>query len=175
MSHLTDIPLDQFDPRIFKLWSEDWLLLTAGDLAGNRFNTMAVAWGGFGVMWTLPIAMIVVRPQRHTRSFLDAAAGFTLCAFPEAHRKALAYCGAHSGRDVDKMRETGLNPLASAHVAAPGYAEADLWIECRKLYFNDFDPANFLDPRIAKNYPDKDYHRMYFGEVLAVRSVAASH
>jgi hypothetical protein len=30
------------------------------------------------------------------------------------------------------------------------------------------DAANFLDPAIAKNDPQHDYHRSYFGETVAV-------
>ncbi len=30
------------------------------------------------------------------------------------------------------------------------------------------DAANFLDPAIAKNYLQHDYHRIYFREIVAV-------
>jgi hypothetical protein len=38
-------------------------------------------------------------------------------------------------------------------------------IECRKIYIHDLDPANFLDKSIHDEYPEKDYHRLYMGEV----------
>jgi hypothetical protein len=31
----------------------------------------------------------------------------------------------------------------------------------------DFDPTRFLDAGIAGLYPAQDYHRLFFGEVLA--------
>ena len=37
------------------------------------------------------------------------------------------------------------------------------------MYWQDMNPANFLNPAIEKNYPLKDYHRIYFGEILAAR------
>ena len=49
-----------------------------------------------------------------------------------------------------------------------GFAQADLVVECRKLYWHDLDPTHFLDPAIEENYPARDYHRAYFGEILAV-------
>jgi hypothetical protein len=52
-------------------------------------------------------------------------------------------------------------------VAAPGFAEAELILECRKIYWDDMAPGHFLDPSIEKNYPQKDYHRIYFGEIVA--------
>ena len=48
------------------------------------------------------------------------------------------------------------------------FTEARMIIECRKIYFQDIDPRNFLDPGIEKNYPLKDYHRLYIGEIVKV-------
>ena len=45
------------------------------------------------------------------------------------------------------------------------FGEARLVIECKKIYFADIDPANFLDAGIKSNYPKNDYHRMYIGEI----------
>jgi hypothetical protein len=47
------------------------------------------------------------------------------------------------------------------------FNEARLVYTCRKIYFQDITPDNFLDPSIDKNYPDKDYHRMYIGEIIS--------
>lgn len=149
-------------------WNDDGFLLTAGDFAAGRYNTMTVGWGGLGRMWSRPMAMVVVRPQRHTRAFIDQYPDFTLSHFPARYAPALEYCGSHSGRDVDKIRECGLEAVASQEVAAPGFAEADLVIECRRMYHDDFEPKHFEAAFIEPNYPARDYHRMYFGEILAV-------
>ncbi len=43
-------------------------------------------------------------------------------------------------------------------------------IECRKSYFDDFAPQNILAPDvISKYYPQRDFHRIYFGEIVAIR------
>lgn len=118
-------------------------------------------------MWGTPFALVVVRPTRHTRRFIDAADSFTLSVLPEHYRRALSYCGSHSGRDEDKVRGSGLTPIASRRVPAPSFEEAELVLECRKTYFSDLDPSHFLDPGIEKNYAAKDYHRLYFGEIVA--------
>jgi flavin reductase (DIM6/NTAB) family NADH-FMN oxidoreductase RutF len=82
------------------------------------------------------------------------------------------YCAApKSGRDTDKVKATGLNPLASQKVAAPGFAEAELILECRQIYRDEFKAQRFLDPGIEANYNDADYHTIYFGEILAVSGV----
>jgi len=112
---------------------------------------------------------VVVRPGRYTHEFMERFDTFTLCAFPRAYHKALSLLGTKSGRDGDKIAEARLTPVASTCVAAPSYAESELVIECRKIYWQDFLPEHFLDPEIAKNYPEKDYHRIYYGEILAVQ------
>lgn len=150
-----------------RLWLSKWLLLTAGDLEKGDFNAMTVGWGTLGAMWNRPIADVVVRPVRHTYGFMEKYGEFTLTAFPDAHRDALKLLGTKSGRDGDKIAEAGLTPIASTKVAAPGFEEAELIVECRTIYWHDFDPARFVDPAIDEAYPDKDYHRSYFGEILA--------
>ena len=153
---------------VFHSWDQEGLLLTSGDLQSGRFNSMTVGWGAFGVMWKRPMALVVVRPTRHTRTYMEEFAEFTLCGFGSGRREVLEFCGSHSGRDVDKVARCGLTPLASSRVAAPGFDEAEIIVECRKMYWDDFDPARFLGGFIEANYPKKDYHRMYLGEVLAV-------
>ncbi len=152
----------------FEIWDKRWFLLTCGDFAKKDFNAMTVAWGSFGTMWNRPFAQVVVRPVRHTFGFMERHDSFTLCSFPERYREALNLLGTTSGRDGDKIAAARLTPMAASRVASPCYEEADLVIECAKMYWQDFDPAHFLATHIARQYPAKDYHRVYFGEVLAV-------
>jgi len=165
---LITIPADKFIVNNVDLWANKWMLLTAGDLEKDSFNTMTVAWGSLGVIWNKPFAQVVVRPTRYTYNFMEQFDTFTLCAFPEKYRKALNLLGTKSGRDGDKIAESGLQPLASSKVAAPAFAEAELIIECRKIYWSDFDPDHFHDPSININYPLRDYHRVYFGEIITI-------
>jgi flavin reductase (DIM6/NTAB) family NADH-FMN oxidoreductase RutF len=124
-------------------------------------------------MWTKPFAQVVVRPSRYTYQFMEQYDTFTLCAFPQDYRDALQLLGSRSGRDGDKIAKSGLTPIASSQVAAPGFAEAELIVECQKMYWQDMIPTHFLKPEIKKNYPDKDYHRIYFGEIVAILGTEA--
>jgi flavin reductase (DIM6/NTAB) family NADH-FMN oxidoreductase RutF len=162
-----DVPFDRLVLPVVRSRETPGFGLAAGGFPED-WNCMTVAWGGLGVMWSRPIAMVVVRPTRHTYSFMEKQTAFTLSAFPEEHHEMLDYLGRRSGRDGDKVAKTGLTPIASRKVSAPGFDEAGLIMECRKVYFHDFDPAHFLAEYIAPNYPSRDYHRMYFGEILAV-------
>ncbi|MBD3236585.1 MAG: flavin reductase family protein [Candidatus Eisenbacteria bacterium] len=167
-----EIPPDGLRLRSLQVWDGQWFLLTAGDFDRDRYNTMTVAWGSLGTMWNRPFAQVVVRPTRHTYGFIEEFDTFTLCAFGEAQREALKLLGTRSGRDGDKIRASGLTPVAAQRVAAPGFAEAELIIECRKIYWDDFDPRHFLEPAIERCYPEQDYHRIYYGEIVAVSGLS---
>jgi len=166
---INEIPIKKLKISAFGLWDTDWLLLTSGDFIKKSYNAMTIAWGSIGNMWNLPIAMVVVRPTRYTYDFINTYPTFSLCGFPKEYRTALNLLGTKSGRDGDKISEAGLTPTASVKIDAPTYKEADLSIECRKIYFHDFNPGQFLDDRIEKHYVSKDYHRMIFGEILIVK------
>lgn len=147
------------------LWMNQWLLLTAGTL--EDCNTMTVAWGSIGCMWSRPFAQVVVRPQRHTRRYMDTMDSFTLTAFPKKYREDLRLLGTLSGRNGDKIGQTGLTLQASTKVTAPAFQEASLILECNTMYYQDMDPRGFTDTTINSKYPEQDYHRIYFGEILA--------
>ena len=152
-----------FNP--FTLIGSEWMLVTAGDEAGH--NTMTASWGGFGVLWKKDVSFIFVRPQRYTLQFMEQQDSYSLCFFDKPYKSALAYCGAHSGKDVDKDKETGLTPLFDQ--AAPYYAEARLVIFCKKMACQDLSPDSFITPTIdGEIYPNKDYHKMFIGSIEKV-------
>jgi flavin reductase (DIM6/NTAB) family NADH-FMN oxidoreductase RutF len=160
------IPLTELQLPAFGAWEPGWFLLTAGENRPGGYNSMTVSWGALGVIWHRPLAVVVVRPQRYTRQFIEQYDTFSLSAFDESYRETLNTLGTLSGRDSQKMRDCGLTPIALSTIACPGFAEAKLILECRKMYYDDLEPGHFLADFIAPNYQG-DYHRMYFGEVLA--------
>ena len=162
-SDFKNIDPDQIGDNAFKLIDKDWMLITAGTI--DDFNAMTASWGGFGILWHKPVAFCFIRPNRHTYGFMEKNEYFTLSFYPEKHKKILEFCGTKSGRNVDKIKETGLLPVKGV-TGAVYFGQARLVLECRKIYYQDLDPQKFLDPEIHKNYPINDYHRMYVGEIL---------
>jgi len=151
--HITD--------NAFKLIGKDWMLITSG-IPGS-FNSMTASWGGLGVLWEQPVAFCFVRPTRYTYEFMERSPKFSLSFFEERYRKALTFCGSHSGRDTDKIAGSGLTPRIDG--TSIYFAEARLVLLCRKIYFQDISPDCFLDPKTHDLYPQKDYHRMYVGQI----------
>ena len=158
----------EFNEEIISLWSQRWFLLTSGDYPTGEYNTMTVAWGSLGNVWNMPFAQVFVRYTRFTFEFMEKYATFTLSVLPESYREALNHLGSVSGRDGDKIRETGLTIIPSRYVAAPSFEEAELSIECEKIYWQDLEPQHFLFPEIEKHYEKKDYHRIYYGCIRGI-------
>ena len=138
------------------------MLISSGD--ERESNCMTASWGGFGVLWNKNVAFVFVRPVRHTYKFMESQDFFSLSFFNEESRRILKYCGSNSGKSVNKIKELSLHPVYYENQTII-YEEADLTLICRKIYADDLDPRFFKDKDIDKNYPDKDYHRMYIGEI----------
>ena len=152
-----------FNPT--ELLDKRWGLLTVAD--GEGCNPMTVSWGGVGRLWNLPVVTVYVRPQRYTYGLINKEEYFSLVFLPEEMHDAAVLCGAKSGRDADKVKECGLTMLSDEK--APYFAEGELTFICRKLYQQDMKGECFTDPAVdAMDYSQKDYHRMYIGEIIAV-------
>lgn len=160
---LKDVSIHKIDGNFVDLIGKQWMLITAG--TKDSFNTMTAAWGGFGFLWNVPVAYIFIRPQRYTFEFVEKYDDFTLCFFEKKYKSILSYCGANSGRDVNKIKETGLT-VKETDAGNIYFEQAKLVVECSKLYQDDINPEHFKDRLINRNYPNKDYHRMYIGKVI---------
>lgn len=154
--------INSINESIFKLIGRDWMLVCAGTMA--EYNMMTASWGSCGVLWNRPVATCFVRPQRYTFDFVERHRYFTLNFFPESFRDTLKLLGTRSGRDIDKMNIQGLSPLKSPN-GSIYFNEARIVLECHKIYQDDIRPERFLEPSIADNYPQEDYHRFYIGEI----------
>ncbi len=147
----------------FQLIGTDWMLITAGSI--KSYNMMTASWGGMGVLWNKPIAICFIRPQRYTYEFVEKNDFFTLSFFDNKFREMLNFLGTESGRNVKKMEMNGITPIATESNTVY-FNEARIVLECKKLYYDDIKPSHFIDKSIDKLYPIKDYHRMYFGEIM---------
>lgn len=157
------IDVNKIGDNVFKLIGNDWMLITAGNI--KKYNTMTASWGGLGVLWNKNVCFCFVRPTRFTYEFMEKSDYFTLSFFEENYRKVLNFCGSHSGRDIDKVAATGITPKEDSS-GAVYFDEARLVMICKKIYYSDINPANFIEPGIQKNYSNNDYHRVYTGEII---------
>lgn len=134
--------------------------------AGAALNTMTIGWATIGYVWSKPIMMVAVRLSRHTFTIIEKADDFTVSIPSMDMSDELNFCGTQSGRDYDKFAECGLELTGAQLVVTPIIKAAGLHYECRIVYKSAMDPA-FLDGAYDKViYPTKDYHTLYFGEIV---------
>lgn len=162
---MKQINIREVKDSVVKLIADDWALLTAKD--NDSCNPMTVSWGGIGEIWGKDTATVYVRESRYTKELMDKEDYFSLCFFDEKDKDILKFCGANSGRDVDKVQETGLTPVYDE--AAPYFKEAKLVLICKKSACQFLDEKSFIDPEIkSKWYSDNNMHYIYFGAIEKV-------
>ena len=150
------------DP-IVTMREKNWFLVTATDNEGT--NTLTAAWGTLGNVWEKKTATIYIRPQRHTKKFIDNAGEFTLTFF-DGYLKEMGYLGSTSGKDVpDKIEKSGLH--LTTIDGRPTFEEGKLVLVCKTLYKDALKPENFIERNFAEEtYPEKDYSVMYIAEIV---------
>ena len=149
-----------------KLIGDDWMLITVKDEESGRANAMTASWGALGVLWHKDVCICFVRPQRHTHKLLAQENRFSVAFLPEEYRDALKLCGTKSGRDTDKLAESGLHTLECDGVSV--VAEAQVALICKKLYEDELKEDCFLESEVMATYKAKDFHTFYVCEIEEV-------
>ncbi|MEG1950059.1 MAG: DUF4468 domain-containing protein [Odoribacter sp.] len=164
LSGYRQISPDKIPGNIFKMLSEDWMLITAGN--DQQFNMMTASWGGLGHVYNKPIAFCMINPTRYTYQLMENNDTYTLSFYTETYRDALNYCGSHSGKDGDKVKGSGLTPITTP-IGSKAFSEAWMIIECRKLVAQQLTSESILNPEVKGKW-GKDLHKIFIGEILNV-------
>ena len=154
----------EFNTEIFSQFDKKWALLTAGD--ESSFNTMTISWGGLGTLWGKPVATVYVRTSRYTHDFMDANEFFTISFFPEEYKQILGVLGSKSGRDMDKMKDSGLSAVKAGDSVS--FKEAEVTLVCRKMFKQELSVANMPADVAKAMYEGQAPHDMYIGEVVEI-------
>ena len=134
--------------------------------SGAALNTMTIGWALIGYIWQKSVLMVAVRLNRHTFSIIETASDFTVSIPSGDMAEALTFCGTKSGRDYDKFEKCNLELADGQKVISPIIRVPGLHYECRIIYKSAMDPAHF-DPKYDGDiYPARDYHTLYFGEIV---------
>lgn len=164
LSGYKQISPDKIPGNIYKMLSEDWMLVTAG--SKDQFNMMTASWGGLGNLYNKPVAFCFINPTRHTYQLLENNDTYTLSFYTETYRDALNYCGSHSGKNEDKVKGSGLTQITTPS-GSQAFSEAWMIIECKKMVAQQFTPEAIYSPE-AKDKWGKDLHKMFIGEIINV-------
>lgn len=161
------IEIKDLTENFFETISKEWMLVTAG--TPDHFNTMTASWGGIGFLWNKPVAFVFIRPERYTYEFAEKNEYLTLSFLGDENRQIHNICGSKSGRDTDKVQETGLKPLPTPEGNIT-FEQSRLTLECHKLYSRMLEPESFIDKQpLEKWYSENNgMHKMYIVEIVNV-------
>lgn len=156
---------DYFSETMWRL-REDGLLLVSSSATGTP-NVMTIGWCAIGIMWGRPVVTIMVRPSRYTYKLIEEVPEFTVNVPPAQLAAAVKHCGTVSGAGHDKFQELNLDPLRSWEVAPPVIRQCAVHYECRVIHRCDMSAEALVADLRGKFYPEGNFHRYYFGEIVA--------
>lgn len=137
--------------------------------ADGKTNTMTIGWGYLGYSWRKPVFGVMVRHNRYTHNLLDKNGQFTVTLPQEDLSKELAFCGAKSGLQTDKIKACGFSLLPAQTVDVPLIACRGFQYECKVLCKMEMQRP-LVEEIVRETWYEKmpdDYHTFYFGEITA--------
>ena len=161
-----EIAYDAYFQQVNKILGATGLLLGAGS-PDKPTNAMAIGWGALGVTWGKPTWTVLVRPSRFTYQLIEEAGDFTVNVPSPELSDAVAYLGSRSGRDEDKLAKLGLAVDSAQKVSSGIIRACPINYECKVIGSSDIVPQMLNDTVKSEYYREGDYHRVYFGAVLA--------
>lgn len=156
--------MKQFIDKSLSVFSKDWALVTAG--TPDKYNTMTIAWGGFGTLWSKPVATVYVKPCRYTHLFLEENDYFTVSFFEDEYKKALGVLGSKSGRDGDKVGEVGFEAVACGESVT--FKQAKITVLCKKIHTQALDVNVMPEDVVNTYYLEEDAHTMFIGQIVDI-------
>ena len=155
--------------NVIDLIGKEWMLVTAG--TPEKYNTMTASWGGIGFLWGKPVAFVFIRPERYTHEFIENNEHLTLSFLGHEHQEIHSICGKKSGRNCDKVAESGLKPIATEKGNVT-FEQSRLTLECRKMFTAPMSPEHFLDKTALERWyndqPGGSFHQVYVVEIETV-------
>lgn len=163
---------EKMDPMALELkpikaFARDWMALATGNQ--KSMNSMTISWGSIGELWGKNVVIVYVSSDRATKKLMDKNSYFTVSAFPDTRefREALSYIGSHSLADDPLKTETAGLKVEYSALGNPMFSDADLVIECKKLYSDEFKKSLMPDD-VRHLYDELGVHTFYIGEITNI-------
>ncbi|MBN1425596.1 flavin reductase family protein [Candidatus Fermentibacteria bacterium] len=112
-------------------WPMRHYLVTCGE--PGRANIIAVSFC-MPVSKEPPMVACAIGTGMHSCELIRESREFVVNVPTEEMARQIYYCGVHSGRDVDKFKETGSTPMPARRVKAPIIGECVAHVECRVVH-----------------------------------------
>jgi len=157
------------------MWPMRHFLITCGNME-RKSNIIAVSFC-IPVSKRPPLIACAIGIGAYSCELIKETGHFVVNVPSEELRPKIYYCGYHSGRRVDKFKETGLTPQPARKVVTPIIDECVAHMECevrqqveagdKNLYIGEVVEA-YADEAVAKgknkiDYAKGDFPRKVYG------------
>ena len=135
------------------LWPMRHYLVTCGN--DDRANIIAVS-------FCMPVSRVpimvacAIGQNMYSCEIIQQAGEFVINVPTQDMKRHIYYCGFHSGRDVDKFKETGLTPQPAHNVNVPIISECVAHVECRVEQEVDTGDKRLFIATVVDAYADED-------------------
>ena len=135
---------------------------------GDKVNSMTIGWGTIGIEWERPVFVAYVRTSRFTYEMLKGNGEFTInVPIGDFPKKVLGLFGSQSGRDMDKIAQSGVTLVQPNVISVPGIKEFPLTLECRVLYSQEQEDYTLEEDILQRFYrSDTSNHVAFYGEIV---------
>lgn len=141
------------------------LFVTCGT---NPPNVMSTHWGAFGSFWNRRVFALPVRTSKMSHDIIEQNKSFAVCVPIKDMRDEIVMCDHLSGFFTNKFEELHLHPKKARTIDSYVLAECGLILECNVLFAADMVRDQVDKHLLEEMYSCKDFHTMYFGEVVDV-------
>lgn len=139
-----------FNDHLEEFMKEDAILACMEK--NGRVNLITIGWKTIGVLWSRPVITVAIHPDRYSYTVLEEGfPEFTVNIGGPEMDSILNYCGSHSGRDVNKIKEAGVELIPGNSTSVPIIKGAHLAYECKIIHTADSGNITL--------------HKLYFGEI----------
>ncbi len=152
--------------RLLKAIRQSGIFVTSGHK--EKVNIMSTHWGSLGTFWNKPVFILPVRKSKLTHSLIDETGCFAISVPAKDMRNEIIMCDHLSGYDSNKFESLHLHPKRTKKIPTYTISECGLFLECKVIYKTDMQREQLDDKLREEMYSQKDFHTMYFAEVVAV-------
>lgn len=129
-------------------------------------NVMTTHWGALGTFWHKQVFVLPVRTGKYSHEILRESRSFAVSVPTTDMHNEIVQCEHMSGYNVNKFDALHLRPKRAKKIPAYVLSECGLILECKVLFIADAEDAGIDEALRADMYDGKDYHTMFFGEVV---------
>ncbi|MCL1944413.1 MAG: flavin reductase [Firmicutes bacterium] len=144
---------------------EQGLFVTSGK---EQPNLMSTHWGSVGYFFNKWIFVLPVRNNKLSHEIIEKTQEFAVSVPYKDLRNTITKADITSGREGNKFVALHLHPLKCKSINSYVVGDCGLHLECKVIHTSNIARNNISEEINEQLYINKDYHTMYYGEILSV-------